>query len=146
MLCSLDISASGLTAQRLRMDIIAENIANAQSTRSTSGTGQAYQRKVTVMQTRGESTPFSSYLDGARDRFSQGGVAVTQIATDTSPYKLDYNPTHPDANEDGYVEMPNVDTAREMVDMMAAQRSYEANIAALNAFKSMANKALEIGR
>lgn len=138
---SMQISSSGLTAQRMRMDVIAENLANINTTRTAQG--EPYQRRYVVMQQR-EADNFSSILRGAVHDSEGRGVRVTEIRTDESPFKLNYDPEHPDANEEGYVRMPNVDLAVEMVDMMAATRSYEANITALNAFKAMALKALEI--
>ncbi|MDO5111916.1 MAG: flagellar basal body rod protein FlgC [Clostridia bacterium] len=137
----LDISASALTAQRLRMDVIAENLANVDTTRTAEG--GAYRRRYTVMQENKQNN-FGSFMERALGVSSDSGVKVAEIREDTSPFKLDYNPEHPDANEEGYVEHPNVDLAVEMIDMMAATRSYEANITAVNAFKSMALKALEI--
>ncbi len=139
---SMEISASALTAQRLRMDVIAENLANINTTRDVDG--EPYQRRYVVMQSREGDTygSFSSYLNAANSAGS--GVRVTEILEDESPFKLDYNPEHPDADEAGYVRMPNVDLAVEMVDMMGATRSYEANVTASNAVKSMALKALEI--
>ncbi len=133
---SMNISGSALTAQRLRMDVIAENIANAQTTRTQ--TGEPYRRKFVLM---GERSSFASHLQAAG-----GGVRVTEIVEDTSPLTPVHDPTHPDADEDGYVYMPNVNTVTEMIDMMSATRSYEANITAINAFKNMAFKALEIGK
>ncbi|MDD3921676.1 MAG: flagellar basal body rod protein FlgC [Eubacteriales bacterium] len=138
---SFDISGSALTAQRLRMDVIAENLANISTTRTAAGT--PYRRRYVVMQEQGENT-FSNIFERAMNDSNANGVAVTQVLEDESEFKLDYNPTHPDANEDGYVQMPNVDLVVEVVDMMSATRSYEANITAVNAFKSMAMKALEI--
>lgn len=138
-LSSMDISASALTAQRMRMDIISENIANATTTRTA--TGEPYRRRVSVMSTR-KSAPFSDFYGRAVGT----GVVVSQIVEDDAPFKLQYDPTHPDADADGYVRLPNVDEVKEMVDMMSATRSFEANVTALNATKSMAMKALEIGR
>ena len=132
---SFDISASGLTAQRLRMDTIANNLANANTTRTERG--GPYKRQMPVFQAR-ES------FDGAMRRL--GWVRVVQIAEDDDPPRLVYDPGHPDAGADGYVRMPNVNVVTEMVDMISASRAYEANIAALNAARSMALKALEIGR
>lgn len=142
-LSSMDISGSALTAQRVRMDVIAENLANAQTTRTANG--EPYRRKITLMGEREPQIPFSQYLSGARQAIGNG-VRVTEIVEDESPMKLVYNPAHPDADEDGYVHMPNVNTITEMIDMMTATRTYEANITAINAFKSMAMKSLEIGR
>lgn len=137
---SLQITSSALTAQRMRMDVIAENLANINSTRTESG--EPYRRRYVVMQQR--EPAFHTYLNRAVSDVNGSGVRVTEIREDESPFKLDYNPEHPDADEEGYVRMPNVDLAVEMVDLMAATRSYEANITALNAFKAMALKALEI--
>lgn len=141
-LSALDISASGLTAQRMRMDIISENIANATTTRTASG--QPYRRKVVTLTQRG-GLSFSSHLNQALSPRAGSGVVASAIRMDTSPFILDYDPTHPDADETGYVHYPNVDEARELIDMMAVTRAYEANVTALNATKNMAMKALEIG-
>lgn len=146
-LSGMDISASGLTAQRLRMDVISENIANIDTTRTENGT--PYRRKYVTFEEREGS--FADELRRAGSRGGQtqaasGGVRVLQVGEDTdTPGKLVYDPTHPDANEEGYVELPNVDLAQEMVDMLSAYRSYEANITAFNAYKDMALKTLEIG-
>jgi len=142
-----DISSSALTAQRLRMDVIASNIANAETTRGkfVDGRWVPYTRKLVVMEPK-EQVSFKDVLDGTmRDGASQG-VKVTRIYDDPAPYKQVYNPTHPDADANGFVLMPNVDVLKEMVDMIAATRSYEANVTALNASKSFISKALEIGR
>ena len=142
-----DISASALTAQRLRMDVVASNIANADVTRGqlVDGKWVPYQRKMVVMESKAMS-PFQMKLHNAMNTQAEQGVKVTRIVGDQSPYKRVYNPTHPDADEQGYVMMPNVDTLKEMVDMISASRSYEANVTALNASKAMYMKALEIGR
>lgn len=142
-----DISSSALTAQRIRMDVISSNIANAETTRGrlVNGKWAPYQRKLVTLETRNQ-TPFSQVLRSAMGDAVGEGVKVTKIAEDAAPFKLVYNPTHPDADENGYVSMPNVDILKEMVDLMSASRSYEANVTALNATKSMVNKALEIGR
>lgn len=140
-------SASGLTAQRLRMDVISANIANAQTTRATindNGEFEPYRRKMVTMAPRQGS--FQSYLHKAANSASNKGVRVTGIIEDDKPFKMVFNPEHPDANEAGYVQMPNVDPLKEMVDLMSATRSYEANITALNATKGMLTKALEIGK
>jgi len=142
-----DISASALTAQRMRMDVISSNIANAETTRGSfvNGKFEPYKRKLVVLEPTGQS--FSNILAGEMGRKgSNQGVKVSRIQEDQTPNKLVYNPTHPDADENGYVHMPNVDVAKEMVDMIAASRAYEANVTALNATKSMFMKALEIGR
>lgn len=142
-LSSMEISASGLTAQRLRMDVISENIANIDTTETD--TGEPYRRKYVVFREKQGAAPFSSYLAGAEGTPAGGGVSVSQIGEDQSDFKLEYDPTDPNANADGYVLKPNVDLAQEMVDMMSAYRSYEANVTAFNATKDMAVKALEIG-
>ena len=140
---SMDITASALTAQRLRMDVVAENVANINTTRTANG--QPYRRRYVVFQQK-EETPFSAQLNNSLSGTAGSGARVTEIADDPSEFKLDYNPTHPDADEFGYVRMPNVELAREMVDMMSATRSYEANITVMNSTKSMAMSALDIGK
>lgn len=146
---SFNISASALTAQRLRMDVTAANIANAQTTRATineNGEVEPYRRRMVAFQPDGK--PFKHFLHKAithRERLT-GGVKVAGIVYDREPFKLVYDPAHPDANEEGYVRYPNVDPLKEMVDLMSATRSYEANITALNASKDMLLKALEIGK
>ncbi|WP_226654395.1 flagellar basal body rod protein FlgC [Pseudalkalibacillus hwajinpoensis] len=138
-------SASALTANRLRMDVVSSNIANAETTRSelVDGEWQPYKRKVVEI----EENSFESKLQKAMgNESSSTGVKVSNIQEDSAPNKLVYNPAHPDANEEGYVEMPNVDMVKEMVDLMSASRSYEANVTALNATKSMYMKALELGK
>lgn len=141
-----DISASALTAERLRMDVVSSNISNANTTRGKMVDGKwvPYTRKMVVMEPN--STSFSSYLQTEMNKGAGEGVKATRIIEDTAPYKIVYNPTHPDADENGNVLMPNVDVLKEMVDMIAATRSYEANVTALNASKAMVTKALEIGR
>ena len=140
---SMDISASGLTAQRYRMDVIGENIANATTTRTADGS--PYRRKYVLFQEKNERT-FADYLSDSRHRLSGDGVRVVDMGVDDSPFKLVYDPNHPDANDEGYVEYPNVDMEKEMVDFISATRSYEANITAINNFRNIAMKALEIGR
>ena len=139
---SMSISASALTATRLRMDVIAENIASVDTTRTEHG--EPYRRKFVVFQERTNDRNFASFFNRARK--APGGVRVVHIGRDMSDFKLDYNPNHPDADENGFVRLPNVEVVQEMTDMMAAFRSYEANITALNTFKDMATKTLEIGR
>jgi len=141
-LSSMSISASALTATRLRMDVVAENLANADTTRTEHG--GPYRRKYVVYQERTNDRGFASFFNKARK--APGGVRVLQIGRDESDFKLLYDPNHPDADEEGYVRMPNVEVVQEMVDMMSAFRAYEANITALNAFKDMATKTLEIGK
>lgn len=136
---SMDISVSALTTQRLRMDVITNNIANSDTTMTS--TGEAYRRQVVTI---GEgSTRFSSVLN---KQISLNGVKIESIVEDDAPFIMVYDPNHPHADEQGYVAMPNIDTLQEMTDMMSATRSYEANITALSAIKSMMRKGLEIGR
>lgn len=146
---SFNASASGLTAQRLRMDIVSGNLANSHTTRATmneNGEFEPYRRKMVTLAPTKNS--FKTYLDKATNHSKNHaqGVRVKEITDDEQPFKLAYNPSHPDANADGYVQMPNVDPLKEMVDLMSATRSYEANITALNASKSMLMKTLEIGK
>ncbi|MEW6723367.1 MAG: flagellar basal body rod protein FlgC [Bacillota bacterium] len=143
LFATLGISGSALTAQRLRMDIIANNLANVDTTRTASG--EPYRRMVPVFAPL-SNRAFADLLAEARGTASLGGVKVTAIRPDPSPFKLKYDPGHPDAGPDGYVRLPNVDAATEMVDLISATRSYEANVTALNAAKAMFLKALEIGR
>ncbi|MCL1816612.1 MAG: flagellar basal body rod protein FlgC [Clostridiales bacterium] len=145
---SINISASALTAERFRMDTIAENLANIQNTRTADG--GPYRRRYVIFQERQSAADFSTIFK--RNRITNyypapgGGVRVVGVGQDDAPFKLEYNPTHPDADEDGYLQLPNVEVVQEMTDMMAAYRTYEANITALNTFKDMAMKTLEIGR
>ena len=144
-LSSFNISGSGMTAQKLRMDIISENIANAKVTRTEDG--GPYRRKVVVLSSIGDhdGVTFKSAFQSAADSPAGEGVQVEQILEDPSELVPVYDPTHPDADESGYYYLPNVDTTQEMVDMMSASRAYEANVTAFNAMKAMALKALEIG-
>lgn len=142
MFGAIDAAASGLTAERLRMDVISNNIANVNTTRTAEG--GAYRRQTVVFAPRANETNFAQVLSGQLDAGS--GVRVIGISKDNSPARKLYDPAHPDANKDGYVEMPNINIVTEMVDMITATRAYEANVTALNAAKSMALKALEIGK
>ena len=146
MFLGIDASASGLTAERLRMDVISNNIANANTTRTEQG--GAYHRKYVVFMPRDKQLEsFEEMLKRATGfRKTAGeGVRAVQIAEDTQQGPLVYDPSHPDANAEGYVEKPNVNIVSEMVDMITASRAYEANTTVINAAKSMAMKALEIG-
>ncbi|MFC3797813.1 MULTISPECIES: flagellar basal body rod protein FlgC [unclassified Cohnella] len=146
ILGSFDISASALTAQRLRMDVISSNIANAETTRASYVDGKfvPYRRK--MVEVAPVDTTFQNMLNDKLDATGAQGVKVTAITDDQTPFKQVYNPTHPDADANGMVSMPNVDVLKEMVDMISATRSYEASVTALNASKSMFSKTLEIGR
>lgn len=146
---SMNVSGSALTAQRLRMDVVSSNIANAETTRARvneNGEFEPYRRKTVRFQESGHS--FANHLSRVRSRnqTNLNGVKATAITEDDEPFTLVYNPAHPDAGADGYVRMPNVDPLQEMVDLMSATRSYEANVTALNATKGMLMKTLEIGR
>lgn len=136
VLQSMAISASGLTAERMRMDLISSNIANINTTRTEEG--GPYRRKMPVFQ-----EVLSQNMNGD---VSGSGVQVAAVKKDQNPPKMVYDPEHPDANGKGYVAMPNIDIVKEMVDLVSATRTYEANVTVLNAAKDMALKALTIGR
>ena len=142
---SLDTSASGLTAQRLRLDVISQNMANASTTRTEEG-GPYKRKSVVFEQVQNESSNSFSSILNKKIQSGNNGVRVAQIVEDESEGSLVYDPTHPDANEEGYVEMPNVNTIDEMVNMISASRSYEANVNSFNSIKAMFTKALEIGK
>lgn len=140
----MNISASGMSAQRLRMDLISQNIANVNTTRDANG--EAYKRKTVVFAEKGNNS-FDKIFKNARGFASGNGVKVTQVVEDTeTAMNLVYDPSHPDANEEGYVTYPNVNTVTEMTNLIDASRSYEANVTAFNATKSMALKGLEVGK
>ncbi|AKL84387.1 flagellar basal body rod protein FlgC [Bacillus atrophaeus] len=144
---SLNVSGSALTAQRVRMDVVSSNLANMDTTRAKQVDGEwvPYRRKLVSLQSNGES--FSSILHSRMSSGNAGnGVKVTKITEDDSDFNLVYDPTNPDANEEGYVQKPNVDPLKEMVDLVSSTRSYEANVTAMNASKGMLLKALEIGK
>ncbi len=149
-LSSINVVASGLTAQQLRLDVVSENITNATTTRTENG--GAYRRKMVTFEAIPEQETFREVLartagTGSNEyRGNGGGVRVAQITEDPSDMKMIYDPTHPDANAEGYVEMPNVDMIKEMADAMAATQAYSANITALNTLKAVISKGLEIGR
>jgi flagellar basal-body rod protein FlgC len=146
MFDGLEISASGLTAERMRMDVVAQNLANAQTTRGANG--QPYRRQEVVLQERVPTSGFGAALAGAMGARTgtPGGVQVARIAQDQTPLKRVYDPGHPDADANGYVQMPNVDSVAEMVDLISAQRAYEANVTAMQAAKQMFSKTLELLR
>lgn len=142
---SMNVSASGMTAQRLRMDTISQNIANVNTTRGEDG--EPYRRKTVVFEEINQNNNFKSMLDRyLADNRGVGGVKVTGIEEDSAPFIRTYDPTHPDADGEGYVSLPNVNTIEEMTNLISANRSYEANITAFNATKSMISSALNIGR
>lgn len=135
LLPGFSISGSALSAQKLRLDIIGNNIANISTTRTIAG--GPYQRRMPVFEERLQNALGAD--------FKGNGVKVSHIVKDTSPPRLEYNPEHPDANQEGFVALPNINIVDEMVDMITATRAYEANVTAFNTAKAMALKALEIG-
>lgn len=140
---SFDINASGMTAERFRMDIIAQNIANANTTRTEDGT--PYVRKVVTFAEKESQTPFTHILRKTTDRYSGKGVKVDTVTDDTwTQANMVYDPSHPDADENGYVTYPNVNTVTEMTNLIDSSRAYEANATAFNASKSMATRGLDI--
>ena len=146
---ALEISATGLTAERLRMDVTAENLANAQSTRGVDG--GPYRRKEVVLQQMASGADFGSQLrvamGGAGSAGSTaGGVQVAAVAEDAAAPRMVYDPGHPDADGQGYVAMPNVDSVTEMVDLISSSRAYEANVTAMQSSKQMFSKTLDLLR
>lgn len=149
---AIDTIGSGFTAQQQRLDIISENIVNMGTTRTENGEGP-YRRKVVVFEADNGGTRFQDVLartrNGRGGRFSteaKPGVRVVEVAEDPSDFKLKYDPDDPDANENGYVEMPNVDLVMEITDGMAASQAFSANVTAFNLLKSVISKGLEIGK
>lgn len=140
---AMNISSSGLAAQRVRMNVLSSNLANAQTTRTPEG--GPYKRKDVVFSATPEGNPFEDFLDESFNTQLRK-VKVVDIHTDTNAPRRVFDPTHPDRDKDGYVEMPNVQVMSEMVNMIAATRAFEANTTALNSAKQMATNALEIGR
>lgn len=141
---AMDISSSGLAAQRLRMNVLSANLANAQSTRGEDGTGP-YKRRDVVFSAVPTGTAFEDFVNGTNGSELRK-VSVVDIHKDTKDPRRVFDPSHPDADQQGFVDMPNVQVMTEMVNMIAATRAFEANATALNDAKGMAMKALEIGR
>ncbi|BBO66756.1 flagellar basal-body rod protein FlgC [Desulfosarcina alkanivorans] len=139
---SLAISATGLSAQRLRMNLISSNMANVNTTRTE--TGEPYKRRDAIFEAVQEGG-FQAVLDEQVDE-AGGGVKVSRIVEDNKPFVQKYDPGHPDADENGYIQLPNVNIVEEMVNMISASRSFEANATAVRATKDMASLALEIGK
>ncbi len=139
---SMNIIGSAMTAERFRMNIALQNMANVNTTRTASG--EPYRRHQVIFQER--ALNFSNALRDEQARITGGGVRVTEVVESQRDFIPVYDPSHPDANEDGYVMMPNVDTTEERIDLMAASNAYEANLTALSIVKSLALKALEIGK
>ena len=150
-LSTINIIGSGITAQHLRLDVISQNITNINTTRTEDG--GPYRRKVVVFQAQNATRDaFRVAMDRAQGMVSNaraetsGGVRVVEIGEDPSDFKLKYDPTDPDANEEGYVELPNVDLVKEITDAMAASQAYSANVTAFNVIKSVISSGMEIGR
>ncbi len=142
---SMRVVGSGLTAQKLRLDVVSENITNINTTRTEEG--DPYRRKIVTFAAQEGATSFEAAMAQARGTTpTGGGVQVTGIIEDQSDLKLVYDPTHPDANEEGYLEMPNVDLIKEMADAMAASQAFSANATAFGVLKQVAAKGLEIGK
>ncbi len=140
---SLRISASGLTSQRIRMNVVSSNLANSNTTRTAEG--GPYKRKDVIFTSQPLRNSFQDMLTSQVNE-NLSGVKVTGIISDTKPPLLKYDPGHPDADKNGYVAMPNINVITEMVNMMSAARSYEANVTAVKTTKQMVQKALDIGR
>ncbi len=144
---SLSVSASGMAAQRSRTEVLVENLANAETTRTPDG--GPYRRKDVVFQTAEAGSAFASLLETemnpqARQNPLQTGVEVSELLLDERPPELRYMPGHPDANADGYVGFPHVNPAEEMVDLMSASRGFQANVSAMTAVKDMLNRSIEL--
>ncbi len=145
MFSAFNINASGLTAQRYRMDVISENVANASTTRTEDGT--PYRRKAVTFAQKGNQTSFSKVLGNISAGYSGQGVKVASVFEDTeTEMNMVYDPSHPDADENGYVTYPNVNIIMEMTNLIDASRAYEANSTAFNASKSIALKGLELNQ
>ena len=149
-LSSMNIVASGMTAQQLRLDIVGENVTNSTTTRVEEGEG-AYRRKMVVFEAETGRDGFRRAMARASSGMVPnnqvpGGVREAQIVEDPSPMKLVYDPTHPDANEDGYVEMPNVDMVKEIADAMATTQAFSSNVTMFNTMKTVVTDALQIGK
>ncbi len=132
-------SASALTAERVRIEVAVSNIANAESTRGANG--EPYRRRDVIL-----STGTVDSFDSALGRASATGVKVVDVVEDQSPFQVRFEPSHPDADEGGYVSLPNVDTAEEMVDMLGAARAYQANLTAIGLIRDLMQRALDLGR
>lgn len=141
---SLKIAGSALYAQRLRMDVVANNVANVNSTRGEDG--QPYRRQSVVFREQTAGASFNNLLGRATGATEPGGVEVTDIHRDTSAPRKVQDPTHPDADEEGYIYLPNVDVTTEMTDLVSATRAYQASSTVINATKAIAQSALNIGR
>ncbi len=144
MFKAIDISASGLTAERLRMNIISNNIANANTTRTENG--EPFRRKLPVFQEREDSISEKLHGNLFSDAHRGNGVRVMSVIEDDTAFKMIYNPGHPDASKEGYVKMPNVDVVKEMVDLISASRAYEANLSIVDTSKTLVQRLLNLGK
>lgn len=142
MFRAIDTSASGLTAERLRMDVISNNIANVNTTRTEDGA--PFRRKMVIFQARSAQGRWP-FQDRIRPQEPGKGVRVNAIQEDMTPFKMEYDPSHPDADAEGYIRRPNINIVHEMVDMITATRAYEANVTCINSAKDITNAALNIG-
>ncbi|MDT8446777.1 MAG: flagellar basal body rod protein FlgC [bacterium] len=140
---SMNVSSSGLAAQRTRMKVISSNIANVNTTRTPSG--GPYRRREVIFGALPQQKSFLQELQNQEQDKGIREVKVLGVVEDSRPPKMKYDPSHPDANEEGYVALPNVDIVEEMTNLMVSKRSYEANLAAMNATKNLISKSLEIG-
>lgn len=138
---AMDVAASGMTAQRTRMDIISQNIANVNTTRNENG--EVYKRQTVVFHENSNAT-FDRILSNRLETYQAHGVKIAAIVEDNSEGPMKYDPSHPDADENGYVTLPNVNTVTEMTNLIDASRSYEANATVFNGAKAMATKGLEL--
>lgn len=149
---TMSIIGSGLTAQQLRLDVISENVTNASTTRTENG-GGTYRRKMVRFESNTGAESFQAAMARAakgqpvtRNGRMMGGVKVTNIAEDPSDFKLVYDPTHPDADEEGYVSLPNVDMVKEITDAMAASQAYSSNVTVFNTLKTVVQRGLDMGK
>lgn len=140
---TLEISASALRAERLRLDVIASNLANANTTRTAEG--GPYRRRNVVFVSQGMEDDFAATIEEMAEQGARQGVRVARVVEDPTPPRMVFEPGHPDANAEGFVAYPNVNPVTEMVDLMTATRAYEANVQAVNAAKRMQDAALSIG-
>jgi len=138
----LSIGASGMSAQRTRAEMLVQNLANAETTRTPEG--GPYRRQDVVFETASVNSPFSSVLDSEMN--GAEGVAVSEVVTDGREPERRYMPGHPDADKDGYVAFPRINPAEDMVDLMGAARNYEANVAAISAVKDMIERSIDLFR
>ena len=136
---AITAAASALNAERTRVEVAVSNLANAESTRGADG--QPYRRRDVIL-----TADQAGSFDATLGRAQATGVKVAAIVQDQSPFRTRYEPSHPDADENGFVNLPNVDAPQEMVDMLGAARAYQANLAAIGLIKDMVNKALELGK